>query len=90
MQRKCLRNAVDCGYVTRMLRIKGTDTVITVLGKVYMTDKEAAKRYAHSQSWFQRRRHDKKPPPYVKFEHKVFYPLEETDRYFAALLRTMY
>lgn len=58
--------------------------MIEILGIKYISDKEAAIRYGYSQSWFQRRRYKKLPPPFCKLENKgkVLYPLDETDKWF--------
>jgi len=64
--------------------------MITILGKVYMTDKEASQRYGYSKSWFQRQRHDRKEPHYAKMNGKILYELESTDRYFENLLQVIY
>lgn len=65
-------------------------TVITILDRVYMTDKEASARYGYSQSWFRLRRHDKKEPHYLKVNGKVLYDMIETDLYFENLLSVVY
>lgn len=64
-----------------MVFLKG-DRMIDVLGKKYITDKEAAQRYGFSQSWFQHRRIKKLAPKFKKVEGKVLYDLDETDSYF--------
>jgi predicted DNA-binding transcriptional regulator AlpA len=58
--------------------------MITCLGVNYITDKEAAYRYGYSQSWFRKRRREKKYPRFVKFpgKGKIFYPVNETDEWF--------
>lgn len=58
--------------------------MVNIMGKVYISDKEAAQRYGYSQGWFQKKRYKKSGPPCVKLEGrgKVFYPMEETDRWF--------
>lgn len=55
-----------------------------ILGKQYITDKEAANRYGYSQSWFRMKRKDNTGPHYVRFakKGKVWYPLNETDKWF--------
>lgn len=55
-----------------------------IMGKQYLTDKEAAARYGYSQSWFIRGRTQKFGPPFVQLEEhgRVLYPLEETDAWF--------
>lgn len=66
--------------------------MITILGKKYITDKEASQRYGFSCSWFQQQRSTKKLPNYVKFKDRgksgrVLYPLDETDNYFHECLQ---
>ncbi len=55
-----------------------------ILGVVYMTSKEASSRYGYSDSWFKKRRINRWPPKFVKFNKtgKVLYPLTETDEWF--------
>lgn len=54
------------------------------MGKVYISDKEASVRYGYSQAWFQKRRHKKMGPPFIKLQGKgkVFYSMEDTDKWF--------
>lgn len=63
--------------------------MVELFAIVYMTEKEAAARYGYSKSWFQRRRHFKQPPAYVKLNNKgrIYYPVEATDRWFQANLK---
>ena len=58
--------------------------MIEIMGKSYINEKEACSRYGYSQAWFQRRRHKKLPPPYIKIEGKgkILYPLPEIDLWF--------
>lgn len=58
--------------------------MIEILGIKYITDKEASSRYGFSQSWFQKRRSQKKSPKFMRLQGKgkVFYPIEETDTWF--------
>lgn len=60
-----------------------------ILGKVYMSDKEAAERYGFSRSWFQDRRQNELEPHYIKLlgKGKVFYPVDETDKWFSENLK---
>lgn len=64
--------------------------MITILGKKYMTDKEAAQRYGFSQSWFQHRRNEKKAPKFIKIEGKVLYDVEDTDTWFKSQIKYDY
>jgi len=58
--------------------------MIEILGVKYLTDKEAAQRYGYSTAWFQKQRSNKLAPKFVKIQGKgkVYYPLEETDKWF--------
>lgn len=58
--------------------------MINIMGTKYLTEKEASTRYGQSVHWFQKQRYLKKPPPYVKFQQqgRVYYPLDETDKWF--------
>lgn len=54
-----------------------------LLGKVYITQKEASHRYGYSQSWFKLSRYNQKGPTFIQINHgKIYYPLEETDTWF--------
>lgn len=61
--------------------------MIDILGKRYMNDKEAAQRYGYSQSWFKHRRNEKKAPNYIKIQGKIFYDVEETDKWFKSIIQ---
>lgn len=58
--------------------------MIEIMGKEYLTDKEASQRYGYSQSWFRRARAQDFGPRFVQIkEHgRVIYPLDETDKWF--------
>gem|GEM_PF-1512672 len=64
--------------------LKGFKNMVNIMGKVYISDKEAAVRYGYSQGWFQKMRHEKAGPPFVKLrgKGKVYYAMEETDKWF--------
>ena len=49
---------------------------------LYITCKEACKRYGYSKSWFSQARSAKKGPPYVKAKKKILYPVAEADAWF--------
>lgn len=55
-----------------------------ILGKKFITDKEASGRYGYSQSWFIRARYEGKGPKFLQIEKssRVLYPLDETDDWF--------
>lgn len=63
-----------------------------IIGKKYISDKEASLRYGYSVGWFRKRRRLKLPPKYVRLESKgrVFYPLEETEQWFVDNIRYSY
>lgn len=58
--------------------------MVELLGKTYLTEKEAAQRYNYSLSWFWKSRYYKKGPNYIRLEGrgKIYYPLIETDKWF--------
>jgi hypothetical protein len=58
--------------------------VIEIMGKEYLTLKDAAKRYGHSVSWFTRERENGGGPLFVQLKDhgRVLYPLMETDEWF--------
>jgi predicted DNA-binding transcriptional regulator AlpA len=63
--------------------------MININGKQYINDKEASKKYGYSQEWFKKRRNEKKPPCYIKFDvrGRVLYDVDEIDKWFQANLR---
>lgn len=59
--------------------------MIDILGKKYLTDKEASERYGYSQRWFIQQRQLSKGPKYFQLKGtkgRVLYPLIETDKWF--------
>ena len=58
--------------------------MIEISGVKYLTDKEASHIYGYSVSWFQRQRHLKKPPPFIKIQGKgkVYYSEDELEKWF--------
>lgn len=60
-----------------------------ILGKKYLTQKEASRRYGMSEAWFQKRRQRSLRPEYIKFENgkNIYYPQIETDQWFEHQLR---
>ena len=62
--------------------------MINILGKNYITDKEAAQRYGYSRSWFIFQRNKKQGPKFVKLNKKgkILYPVDETDNWFRKIL----
>ena len=75
---------VTAGYNTRT-KLTGI-TMIDIMGRKFITDKEAAERYNYSQTWFQHARLNKTGPKYIQIKDKgrVLYPLIETDEWFKA------
>lgn len=61
-----------------------------IMGKKYLTDKEAAARYGYSQSWFIRARSHGNGPRFVQIKNKgrVLYPTDETDEWFKKKLES--
>jgi hypothetical protein len=55
-----------------------------LMGKTFITTKEAFSRYGYSVQWFQLQRHKKEGPPFVKLNGKggVLYQLDKTDSWF--------
>lgn len=58
--------------------------MIEVDGLKYITDKEAAKIYGYSVSWFQKQRRKKQPPPFIQIngKGKVYYSIDELNKWF--------
>ena len=58
--------------------------MVSILGKEFITDKEAADRYGYSQSWFIRSRSENNGPKYIQIKDngRVLYPVIETDEWF--------
>lgn len=63
--------------------------MIEILGKAYITGKEASKRYGYSERWFINKRISGGGPPFCQLEQngRVIYPVEETDRWFMERLK---
>jgi antibiotic biosynthesis monooxygenase (ABM) superfamily enzyme len=60
------------------------EIMVTYMGEVYLTEREAAKRYNYSVYWFQKKRYEQRGPRYKKvgMSRRVLYPLIETDEWF--------
>jgi len=60
------------------------NSMINMLGKQFITDKEASERYGYSQSWFLKARANGTGPKFVQITDngRVLYPLVETDSWF--------
>lgn len=63
--------------------------MIEILGRKFLTTKEASKRYGMSEDWFSQRRWKNLPPKYTKIcdNGRVLYPKIETDQWFEHQLR---
>lgn len=63
--------------------------MVEIMGKKYICDKEASKRYGYSRSWFRSARSTGNSPTYIKLKGKgrVLYPLAETDQWFEINLK---
>jgi predicted DNA-binding transcriptional regulator AlpA len=59
--------------------------MIEMIGSSYITEKEAARRYGYSKSWFEKKRMLNKGPRFIQlnFHGRVLYPLDETDKWFS-------
>lgn len=55
-----------------------------MLGKQFITDKEASERYGYSQAWFIKARAEGNGPKFIQIKDngRVLYPLVETDDWF--------
>jgi hypothetical protein len=55
-----------------------------ILGKDYITRKEASRRYGLSVSWFKARQHHHQEPRFIKIQGsaRVYYDLLKTDEWF--------
>jgi len=58
--------------------------MIEIDGNKYITDKEASHIYGYSVSWFQKQRHKKQPPPYIRIQDKgkIYYSVNKLDKWF--------
>lgn len=56
--------------------------MIKILGKEYISDKEAEHQFGFSREWFKKQRSLKKGPPYIKLEGKVLYCLIDIETWF--------
>lgn len=58
--------------------------MIEILGKKFISEKEASKRYGYSRSWFQRMRYVKAGPTFNRItkSSKILYPIDDTDQWF--------
>lgn len=58
--------------------------MVEILGKKYLTSKEAAHKFGYSEAWFQRQRNLNLPPPYIKLQGKgkVYYEVEVIEGWF--------
>lgn len=58
--------------------------MIELLGRKFINEKEACQRYDYSPGWFRKQRFNKKEPKFVKSAGtgKIYYPVDETDKWF--------
>ena len=63
--------------------------MLKIVDKVYLSTKEASRRYGFSVKWFEMKRWKRLEPKAVKVAGKgrVYYPLEETDNWFRQALQ---
>lgn len=74
-----------CDLITKL---KGIMTMAKeIMGKKYLSDKDASRRYGYSQSWFQFSRYSHTGPSFFKLQGKILYPLEETDHWFVEQMK---
>lgn len=64
--------------------IKGIDAMHKILGRDYLTRKEAATRYGLSVAWFKARQHRHEEPRFIKLRGtgRVYYDVLITDEWF--------
>ena len=51
------------------------------LNRKALSEKEVIQRYPFSLSWLRRARWAGNSPPYIKINHRVFYPVKELDEW---------
>lgn len=58
--------------------------MIEISGKIYITEKEASKRYGYSVPWFKLARKKENAPPFCRVNQtgRILYPTLETDEWF--------
>lgn len=62
--------------------------MIDILGKKYITEKEATTFYPYSEAWFRKKRLDKKKglncPPFIQMHKKgkIYYPVVALENWF--------
>lgn len=62
--------------------------MIKIMGKEYISDKEAEHIYGFSRDWFKKRRSLKNGgPPFIKLEGKVLYQTKELDAWFKSHMK---
>lgn len=66
--------------------------MIEILGKKYISEKEASGRYGYSTAWFQKERFNKIGPPFCKIKEqgKVLYCIDDVDKWFSERLKNQY
>lgn len=56
--------------------------MVIILGKQYITDKEAAAQFGYSRDWFKRQRWKGEEPMYFKLKGKVLYSYDDLKKWF--------
>ena len=58
--------------------------MIEIMGVKCISSKEASALYGYSTSWFQRRRYQKLPPPFLRLQGKgkIYYPIDKLEKWF--------
>ena len=74
----------ELGLNIKINAFSRTENMVEILGKKYLTEKEASHRYGYSPAWFQRQRSLKLPPQFIKLQGKgkVYYETEIIDKWF--------
>ena len=52
------------------------------MDKKFITEKDAARRYSLSTSWFRHKRLEEFGPPFVRIGRKILYDVEAVDQWF--------
>jgi len=58
---------------------------MSIIPRLYISEKDASVRYGFSTYWFQRERWKGGGPPFIKINKgRVLYPLDSTDAWFSS------
>lgn len=86
-----MQNEIDLGNLSYLnetfidsIPIKGIDAMHRILGRDYITRKEAATRYGLSVAWFKARQNRHEEPRFIKLRGtgRVYYDVLLTDEWF--------